>query len=143
MKKICKLLIVEDSDEIQQLLQYLFVDEGYHLVIASNGAQMREQLDAHLDIDVVIIDVTLPGGVDGFTLAEEASARGHGVILVTADHRHFERLEKSGRRYLLKPFEIPRLLQLVEDELLRAKNKCIHWAKQHSYNQHPRSTPLR
>jgi DNA-binding response OmpR family regulator len=113
-EKICRVLIVEDRPEIQELLSEVFADQGYRFAIVANGGEMRKAL-ATSDVDVAVIDVVLPGAEDGLALAKEVAAQGTGVIVVT------EIVEKSGHRYLFKPFRIRSLLGLA-DELLRESN---------------------
>ncbi|HEX6842743.1 MAG TPA: response regulator [Stellaceae bacterium] len=127
MKRICRVLVVEDNDGIRDFLQALFDDEGYHIAIVGGGEQMRAAL-AKDRFDVALIDVTLPGPDDGFALAKLASAAGCGVILVTGNARHFEAVKASGHRYLLKPFRVERLLALVS-ELVAAVKDCIPAAR--------------
>jgi len=88
MTRICKILVVEDNDGIRDFLHALFDDEGYHITIVVGGEQMRAAL-AEDRFDVALIDVTLPGADDGFTLAKVARTTGCGVILVTGNARHF------------------------------------------------------
>ncbi len=122
--KICKILLVEDERDIQDLLRTLFASEGYRFLIVGNGASMRRILATETDIDVVIIDVLLPGGTDGLGLAKEAADRGLPVILVTGDHGHFEKLEASGHRYLLKPFPLSSFLEMIETVLRETQIHC-------------------
>ena len=124
MAKICKVLIVEDNDGVRQMLEDVFVGDGYDYVLAQNGIEMREAVAAHDDIDMLIIDVSLPGGTDGFVLAREMADAGHAVLMVTGDHRHAERIEKEGHHYLLKPFRIDSLLALVAQVLQATRNTC-------------------
>lgn len=72
-----------------------------------------------------MIDVTQPGDKDGFALAEIAHLQGCGVILTTGDHRYSERLEQSGRHYLLKPFRMRDLMTLVDRILTIASIECV------------------
>ena len=116
MRRTCKILVVEDNANIREFLQTLFDDEGYQIVVAGSGEEVRRALAAQ-SFDVALIDVTLPGSDDGFALAELAQEHGCGVILVTGDARHFDRVEVSGHRYLLKPFRIERLLVLITELL--------------------------
>ena len=126
MAKICKILLVEDQREIQDLLRELFADEGYRFIIVGDGPAMRRTLDSdtNADIDIVIIDMLLPGGVDGLTLAKEAEARGLPAIVVTGDHRQAELLDASGCRYLLKPFGLDALISLVDAALRETNAQC-------------------
>jgi len=123
MKRICRVLVVEDNDGVRDFLHALFDDEGYHIAIVASGEQMRAAL-ANERFDIALIDVTLPGGDDGFALAKLASAAGCGVILVTGNARHFEAVKASGHRYLLKPFRVEWLLALVSELIDEAKD-CV------------------
>jgi two-component system phosphate regulon response regulator OmpR len=124
MARICKVLVVEDNDEIRQLLGNVFHHEGYHFVMAGDARGMRQVLTAHPDVDVVILDVRLPGSENGLSLAKELAGKSYGVILVTGDHRHADRLEMSGHRYILKPFRMASLLELVDRVLNETKRQC-------------------
>src|SRR5947209_19975568 len=95
MARICKVLIVENDDDVRDLLGDIFQDEGFRFAMVKTGAEMREALDED-DYDVVVIDVTQPGYEGGFELGKAARDQGCGVILVTGDHRHQERLLSSG-----------------------------------------------
>ena len=122
MERVCRVLVVEDNHDIRDLLADVFDHEGYRFTLASNGAEMRGAL-AGGDIDVVIIDVVLPGE-SGLALAKEAADRGCGVILVTGHHDHFETVYKSGHRYAFKPYRLKSLLALVDEALREAKARC-------------------
>lgn len=124
MARICKLLIVEDQYDIRDLLHQLFASEGYRFVIVGDGAEMRRVLDSDSAIDVVIIDVLLPGGDDGLTLARDVAARGLPAILVTGDHTQLERLKACGHRYLLKPFSLASFVALIEETLRETRAEC-------------------
>lgn len=127
MQRICKILVVEDNEGIREFLHSLFDDEGYAIAVVSGSGEMRRALLAER-FDVAVIDVTLPGPEDGFALAELARGEGCAVILVTGDNRHFERIEASGHLYLLKPFRIDRLLQLIS-QLIR-QSDCVAAGRQ-------------
>lgn len=123
MGRLCKILVVEDNDGVRDLLQGVFDGEGYEIAVVSGGEEMRTAL-AGESFDVAVIDVTLPGGDDGFGLAELAREEGCGVILVTGDIRHFDRLRDSGHPYLLKPFRVERVLELVA-QLIRESDCSV------------------
>lgn len=124
MARICKVLIVENDDFISELLGEAFSEEGFLFTIVKTGAEMEEKLDED-DYDIVMIDVTQPGDNDGFALAEIARAQGCGVILTTGDHRHAERLERSGGFFLLKPFRMRELMTMVDQILTIASIECV------------------
>lgn len=120
--RVCRVLVVENNRDIQELLEDVFLDEGFRFAVVSGGREMREAIAAG-DIDVAVIDVLLPGE-DGMALAKEVAAQGIAVILVTGSHDHFETVEKSGHRYLFKPFRISSLLTLAGELLQQSKANC-------------------
>lgn len=122
--RLCKVLVVEDDDGVSELFTEVLAAEGYRFLTARNGSEMRRTLAAAPDIDVLVIDASLPGGDDGLTLAEEWAARGYAVLLMTGDHRLVERIEASGHRYLLKPFRMASLIAMIETVLLAVANDC-------------------
>jgi two-component system OmpR family response regulator len=123
MPRICKVLIVEDHDGVRELLGTVFEHEGFAFTAVETGAQMRARLDED-DYDITVIDVLLPGGEDGFALAEAARELGCGVILITGDHRHLERLDRSGHYHLLKPFRLQDMMALIERVLAETARLC-------------------
>ena len=123
MARVCKVLVVEDDPGVQQVFEMVLADKGYELVIARDGASMRDALAA-ADVDVVIIDVMLPGGEMGFALAREAESHGCGVILVTGHHDHYQGVAESGHRHLFKPFRLSALTEMVEQVLQEQDARC-------------------
>jgi DNA-binding NtrC family response regulator len=124
MKKICKVLIVEDNSDIQEVLSETFSAEGYHFALAGTGAEMRAALASDPGIDIAVIDIRLPGSDDGFVLAQEAATRGLPVILTSGDHTRADEMEKSGHRHILKPYRLASLLELIDETLKATKAKC-------------------
>jgi DNA-binding response OmpR family regulator len=138
MARICKVLIVENDDYIRELLSEAFDEEGFLFSTVSTGAEMAEKLDED-DFDIVLIDITQPGDKDGFALADIAHQQGCGVILTTGDHRHSERLEQSGRYYLLKPFRMRDLMTVVDQIMTVATMECVRRKRSDGSHFAPRS----
>jgi two-component system, OmpR family, response regulator len=124
MPRICKVLIVENDDDVRNLLGDVFDREGYDFAQVKTGAEMRQALDED-DYDIAVIDITLPGSEDGFALAQIARDQGCGVILITGDHRRRERLHGSGHHYLMKPFRTLQLLEMADKVLAESAAQCI------------------
>jgi DNA-binding NtrC family response regulator len=129
LAKICKVLVVEDNDDVRALFEDVLVQEGYHFFMARNGVEMRQVLAAEPEIDILVVDVALPGQENGLRLADEMASQGHNVVLVTGDHMLVERIDQSGHPYLLKPFRIQSLLDLMERVLREAATACERKAR--------------
>ena len=44
MARICKVLIVENDDDVRDLLGDIFHDEGFRFAMVKTGAEMRDAL---------------------------------------------------------------------------------------------------
>ena len=124
MARICKVLIVENDDGVRDLLGDIFEDDGFRFSMVNTGAEMCRALEDD-DYDVAVIDLTRPRHEDGFTLAQMARAAGCGAILVTSDHRNLERLQASGQHFLLKPFKVQELIDIVGKILAETAARCV------------------
>ena len=122
MKPTPHILIVDDDTEITALLSdYL---SRFNLVphVAWDGDSMRAQL-AHHPIDLVVLDVMLPG-VDGLVLSREIRQRSClPVIMLTARSNPYDRvlgLENGADDYMSKPFEPRELVARIHTVLRRS-----------------------
>lgn len=66
------ILLVEDEDEVLDFTQEILTRLGYKVQVARNGAEAILLLDTLKDIDLLLTDVIMPGGISGKELAEEA-----------------------------------------------------------------------
>ncbi|MBO0737758.1 MAG: response regulator [Alphaproteobacteria bacterium] len=115
---------METDDSVRALLADAIEYQGYDFEMVGTGREMRDTLDED-DYDIVIIDVTQSGPEDGFALARVAREQGCGVILATGDHSFTERLRGSGEYYLLKPFRLQQLTELVDKILAEIAAQCV------------------
>lgn len=107
-----KILIVEDHADLRRLISLALADGGYQLFEAGNGPEALEVLERDRP-DLVVLDVMLPGSLDGFKLCERikhdpmmkfrtkvvfVTARGHAYDL----HRGSQ---VQADAYLVKPFK--------------------------------------
>lgn len=129
MARICKVLIVEDNDDVRSLMEEMFDAEGYDIRAVRTATEMRSMVAAEPDFDMLVIDITLPGREDGLHLADALVTQGYHVVLVTGNHLLVDRLDESGHPYLLKPFRVHSLLELIERLLREAANKCHRAAR--------------
>ncbi|MGB4669769.1 MAG: response regulator, partial [Bacillota bacterium] len=63
-----KILVVEDSATDRLIIQRMLSD--YNVVIARDGIEAVRQVTEHGDIDLVILDLKMPG-MDGFEVLKE------------------------------------------------------------------------
>ena len=105
-----KILIVDDNEFIRELIRLALDYEDYQLFEAGDAVQAL-QLIQEISPDLVILDVMLPGGMDGFQICgiikSDTKQNNPHVILLTArgqvsDKQKGEAAGADG--YLVKPF---------------------------------------
>ncbi len=96
-------LVVEDEIVTRTKLVGYFENEGYKVSQAESGDQMREIMVSE-KIDLVMLDINLPGE-DGLLLTRELRSRSEvGIILVTGRTDSIDRivgLEMGGQMITL------------------------------------------
>lgn len=114
-----QILIVEDELVTRNTLKSIFEAEGYHVLEANNGDEMHHIL-ASQRVDLVIMDINLPGK-NGLLLAREIREKGEmGLIFLTGRDNDVDRilgLEIGADDYITKPFDIS-LLKAKVDNLI-------------------------
>lgn len=115
-------LIVDDEEALVRSLSYALRAEGMRISAANSGEAALELLSGeHTDIDIVLLDLGLPG-IDGIATLEGLRQR-HAhlpVIMISAhgDTRAAVQAVKSGATdYLTKPFELDELLAVIATTL--------------------------
>ena len=105
-----RLLIVEDDYDSLELLSLFLSSRGYSIITAQTGRQALEAIESYPDIDVVLLDLFIPGvgGMD--VLAEINKRETHpGVIILTAlpDRQIAQKAMKLGAfDCILKPADL-------------------------------------
>lgn len=118
-----RLLIVEDEPHIASGLQFNLELEGHVVEVVDTGEAALERLGVSPPIDLVVLDVMLPG-VDGFEVARQARARRWWapILMLTARGRSEDVLrgfEAGADDYLPKPFELSILVARITALLRR------------------------
>lgn len=118
------ILIVEDEEVTRLCLRSLFEAEGYQVSEAADGVCMEQQLQQN-SINLVVMDINLPGK-NGLMLARQlAPKRGLGLIFLTSRDSDIDKilgLEIGADDYLTKPFNPQELTIRVRNILNRIGN---------------------
>jgi PAS domain S-box-containing protein len=115
------LLVVEDDALIRRVVRTVLEEHGYRVVEAEGANQALRAWDHERgQIDLVLTDVIMPGGMDGRELATQLAARCDGVrvIFVTGYSRKVD-VDQLGphERLLHKPITAETLLMAVRASL--------------------------
>jgi two-component system, OmpR family, response regulator len=116
-----RVLVVEDSETIREMVGEALTDAGYHADACRDGDGLEDALDG-LRPDLVVLDVMLPGR-DGFELIDVIRDWGDaGIVLITARDGLDDRLrglDGGADDYVVKPFELAELVSRVSAVLRR------------------------
>jgi len=117
------ILIVDDDPDLRALMVDYLRNSGYEISAAGDGNEMKVALAEH-SIDLVILDLMLPGE-DGLSLLRwTREKKGPPIIIVSARGDETDRivgLEMGADDYLAKPFSPRELLARVGAVLRRSQ----------------------
>lgn len=113
-----KILIVEDEVAIREFEAINLKRVGYTTVEAGSGEEALEIFDREPDIDIALLDISMPG-MDGFTLCKELRKRTEtlGIIMLTARTQEMDKISglmMGADDYITKPFSPTELLARVD-----------------------------
>jgi DNA-binding NtrC family response regulator len=118
-------LIVDDETDFREIMEKRLKKRGLHVFAAPSGTEALEQLHAHQSIDVMVLDVKMPG-MDGIAVLREAK-KAHPLVEVIMLTGHatvdsaIEGLRLGAYDYLMKPCDLTVLLGKIDEALARKK----------------------
>ena len=124
MEQQYKILIVDDEPDIREVVSVLLGSEGYQVVQAENGGSAVEMVYADKRIDLVILDIMMPGmtGVETCEMIRKRSTVP--ILFLTAKSQDQDKVDaysQGGDDYLVKPFSQTELIMKVKSLLRRYK----------------------
>ena len=122
-----RVLIVDDDEELRDTLREYFEISGFAVYSVGDGEGMRKVI-AQSPVDIVLMDVNLPGE-DGFELTRELrSSRNIGIVMLTGAGQTVDRiigLEVGADDYVVKPFDPREVLARVKSVLRRIQGQPV------------------
>lgn len=117
-------LIVDDEVALLKLTQQWLNKLGYRTRIAENGRQALDIISGDEEFDLLVTDVIMPGGMDGYELAQQATEKKPGLkVLLTSGFTREASLQDglsdAFTNLITKPYRMTDLAQrirLVLDE---------------------------
>ena len=108
------ILVVDDEPHIVEIVRDYLKQAGYRVLTAGDG-QTALTLARHEHPDLIVLDLMLPGGLDGLDvcrrLRQDPSLAEVPIIMLTARVEETDKLiglELGADDYVTKPFQPPR-----------------------------------
>ncbi len=118
------ILVVDDEKELLNLARESLETLGYHVLTATNSEEALEQLAEHPDISLLFSDVVMPGGMNGYELAEQAMEE-HSNLKILLTSGHTEKASGQAQKnykQIMKPYTLEELTRWVQSLLGESKN---------------------
>lgn len=131
------ILLVEDTESIIKGLTYSFKKDNHNLTVKTTIKDSKEYLLNNSNIDLIILDITLPDG-NGFNLFENTikDLKIPTIFLTAKDEEDdiVKGLNIGAEDYITKPFSTKELMARVNRILLRTKKQSIIKIKDVSFD---------
>ncbi|MBM7647597.1 DNA-binding response OmpR family regulator [Bacillus ectoiniformans] len=115
------ILIVDDEEDMRHLISMYLENAGFTVTQAGDERQAKERLKEE-NIDLVLLDVMLPGK-SGFEIcADIRASNGVPIIFLTAKGEEWDKvkgLQLGGDDYIVKPFSPGELTARIQAVLRR------------------------
>jgi DNA-binding response OmpR family regulator len=123
MSDLTTILVVDNECEIRDMLEEYLSKQGFEVYTSDGGVAMRQTVSAR-QMDVVLLDIRMPGE-DGLSLARYLREHAQvGIIMVTAAGEAVDRivgLEMGADDYVTKPFNPRELVARIKSVLRRLR----------------------
>ena len=113
-----KILVLEDEFSIRSFVTLNLKREGYDVIEAGSGEEAIDLFNKNPDINIAVLDVMLPGNIDGFDVLKYIRTRSQniGIIMLTARTNEEDKvlgLEYGADDYINKPFSPKELIARI------------------------------
>lgn len=121
-------LLIEDNESIVSGLKYSLEQEKYKVFSCTNVADTIKFLEENKQVDIAIIDISLPDG-NGFDLYQNYIKEKNipSIFLTARDSEDdvVKGLELGVEDYMTKPFSTRELLTRIKRNIMKHKNEAI------------------
>lgn len=125
-----KVLIMEDELNIRSFVVINLKRAGYDAIEAGNGQEALDAIAQTPDIGVAILDIMVPGDMDGFEVCRRIRATNAsiGIIMLTARSQEMDKvtgLMTGADDYVTKPFSPAELTARVDALMRRSGGAAV------------------
>ena len=119
------ILVVEDDKNTRKWVQTVLKRDGYTVHTAENAIIALDLLDVQ-HIDLIVLDIMMPGGMDGYEFTEELRQSGNTTPILMTTAKQLPADKRQGflagtDDYMVKPVDTDEMLLRIQALLRRAK----------------------
>ena len=117
-----KILVMDDEENIRDFIKNFFTIYNAKVFTAANGEEAIEIYQKENNIDVVITDLTVPGGMGGEELVKKILEINNNAKVIVSSGYSRDPIMQHYKEYgfcnvLTKPYKISELIQVMKDAL--------------------------
>ena len=117
-----QILVVDDDQMIRDVTLRRLTSLGYRAIAAATGAEALEALASGADVDLLLTDIRMPGGLHGPALAKEARRLRPQIKVLFVTGAPDDTLlqgdaDEDGGQLLLKPCTKAELAEKIREVL--------------------------
>ena len=122
------ILVVDDDAEVRKTLSSILSNEGYSVETVENGKQATK-ISEKSRFDIALIDIKLPD-MDGTELLHRLKENQPHMIKIVITgfptlENAMETVNEGADGYILKPFDIEKLLEMIRKHLKRETDEHV------------------
>jgi len=121
---VSKILLVEDDEDIVRTIEYVLSKKGYQCIVALDGMDGFQKAKTE-NPDLILLDLMLPK-MNGYKISRllkfDEKYKKIPIIMLTAKAQESDKklgFETGADEYVTKPFEIDKLVEIIEKYLKR------------------------
>jgi DNA-binding NtrC family response regulator len=120
MDKLARIIVVDDDESIRKVLATILEEKGYTVDTAENGKQAIEKTEKNF-YNLGLFDIRLPDieGTELLAKVKDTTPRMRKIIVTGYPSlpNAVEALNKGADAYILKPFDMDKVLQTIKEQL--------------------------
>jgi DNA-binding NtrC family response regulator len=126
MGETARILIVDDDENIRKVIALILTDDGY-MVESVDTAKKAIEITKKKFFNLALIDVRLPDmeGIELLTKVRETTPKMRKIIITGYPtlQNAMEAVNRGADAYILKPFDMDRVLRTIREQLERQKQE--------------------
>jgi len=129
MGETARILIVDDDENVRKVLATILEEEGYAVESADTAKKAIEKSRRKF-YNLALIDIRLPDieGTELLTRMRDTTPKMRKIIITGFPtlQNAMEALNRGAHGYILKPFDIEKVLETIKEELKKQSEESMY-----------------